>query len=126
MINPHLALSDIKYGILLDQYHNGNELTEARQQVKKYNREFNKIHSIEIFNAESITSVNRLVNWVKKNGTLVFYPDRNTGMGGVSKQDNSYYSISFFDRPIRIRRGIYEFACKQEKTIFPILFKKKV
>lgn len=118
LINHFLGRHGVRFTLVVD-----NATLEKQGDKFLAIRESNALYhdcDMRILNAESANIGLQMIREVKAGRSLLFYIDGNTGVGGMSRQDDKLTVIPFLERQIFARKGIAFLAHVTQSPIVPV------
>lgn len=118
LINHFLGRHGVRFTLVVDNatlQNQGDKFLALREASALY-----QDCDMRILNAESANIGLQMMREVKAGRSLLFYIDGNTGVGGMSRQDEKLTVIPFLGRHIFARKGIAFLAHVTQCPIVPV------
>lgn len=118
LINHYLGRHGVPFTLVVDHatlQNQGDKFLALKEASSAY-----QDCDLRVLNAESPSIGLQMIREVKAGRSLLFYIDGNTGVGGMSRQDEKLTLIPFLEHQIFARKGIAFLAHVTRSPIVPV------
>ncbi len=114
-------LTNSKGAIIIDN----NVIVNQSKNGFKIIKELSEREGFKIINAESLNGTIEMVRFLRKGGSLFFYIDGNTGVGGMKNISSKMLKIKLFESDFYARKGIAQISYITKTPIIPVITYKE-